>query len=132
MDHVLDLCLPLPGKIHTTLASVLTKKSLTEPTEIPVSNNESLGTSGLSGKNLKNSTTTTNLRSKPTKSSTVLHSKDNNKVGVMIAITGGCLLAIAFLIYLVRFIGKKMKQFPFYWRKHCCLDPEGAEGGKNT
>ena len=132
MDHVLDLCLPLPVKIHTTLVSVLKKKSLTEPTEIPVSNNESLGTSGPSGKNLKNSTTTTNLRSKPTKSSTVLRSKDNNKVGMMILITGGCLLFIAFLIYLVLFIGKKIKQFPFYWRKHCCLDPEGAEGGKNT
>ena len=111
---------------------MLKKKSLTEPTEIPVSYNESLGTSGPSSKNLKNSTTTANLRSKPTKSSTVHHSKDNSKVGVMILITGGCLLVIAFLIYLVLFIGKKMKQFPLYCRKHCCLDPEGAEGGKNT
>lgn len=131
MDHVLDLCLPLPVKIHTTLVSVLKNQSLTEHTEIPVSNKESLGTSGPSGKNLTNSTTTTNLRSTPTKSSTVHPSKET-KVGLIIPITGGCLLCVVFLIYLVLYIGKKMKQFPFYWRTHCCLDPEGAEGGKNT
>ena len=131
MDHVLDRCLALPVKIHTTLVSVLKNKSLTEHTEIPVSNNKSLGTSGPSGKNLTKSTTTANLRSKPTKSSTVHPSKDN-KVGLIIPITGGCLLGTIFLIYLILYIGKKMKQFPFYWRTHCCLDSEGAEGGKNN
>ena len=177
MDRVLDQCLRLPVKIHTTLVSVLKNQSLTEHTELPVSNKESLGTSGPSGKNLTNSTTTTNLRSKPTRSSSVhpstehteipvsnkeslgtsgpsgknltnsttttnlrskptrsssVHPSKENKIGLIIPITGGCLLCVVFLIYLVLYIGKKMKQFPFYWRTHCCLDSEGAEGGKNN
>ena len=131
MDHVLDQCLPLPVKIHTTLVSVLKNQSLTEHTGIPVSHKESLEPSGTSGKNLTNSTTTTNLRSKPTRSSFVHPSKEN-KVGLIIPITGGCLLCVVFLIYLVLHIGNKMKQFPFYWRTHFCLDSEGAEGGKNN